>query len=130
MDNISSSASLVSYSADDCIWEGRKGQHGPHLAARHFPEALTEHVQAGGVQRPDRLGQVSKGGRVAQVQSGAGVVGQDPWEHRPLGEVVEGAAGRQIAEEEVVAVADLARLPCPRHPLHPPTLRLQETLIC
>ena len=92
-------------------------QRGTHLATGHFPVALAEQLQPSRVERSHRLGQVPEYSGVVEVQCCAGVVGKDPREDGPLGEVVEGAAGCKVAEEQVVPVADLARLPRPRHPL-------------
>ena len=62
----------------------------------------------------------------AQVKLFAGVVSQDPGEHRPLSQVIEGAPCRQVAEEQVVQIAQLALLPSCCHPLQPLPIRLQK----
>ena len=66
-----------------------------------------------------------EGRGAAEVQAGRGVVGEHPGEDGPLREVVEGAAGGQVAEQQVLQVAHLADLPGRRHAPQPAALRLR-----
>jgi len=65
---------------------------------------------------------------VAQVKAVAGVVCQDPGEDGPLSEIVEGPPCRQVAEEQIVQIAELALLPGCCHPLQPLAVSLQVKL--
>ena len=82
-----------------------------YRAGRHVAEAFAQQLEALLVERPYGPGQVAEGRGVGQAQAGAGVVGQQPGEHGPLGEVVEGAPRGQVAEQQVVKVGQAAALP-------------------
>ena len=60
------------------------GYDGLHLILGHLPETKPKALKALAVQSPNRLGQVTKAGRVLQVQCGTGVVSQHPWKDWPL----------------------------------------------
>ena len=86
--------------------------------ARQLGEALAEAGQALGAERADGLGEVAEGGRVVQVEGGAGVVGDDPGHDGVLRQVLEAAPGLAVQEHEVLEVARAAgapvRAPAPR----------------
>ena len=65
---------------------------------------------------------------VAKVKALAGVVCQDPGEDGPLSEIVEGPPCCQVAEEQIVQIAELALLPGCCHPLQPLAVSLQVKL--
>lgn len=58
--------------------------------------ALPEELQALLVEGADRLGEVAEGGLAVEVEAAAGVVRQDPGEHRVLVQVIVRAPGKRV----------------------------------